>query len=102
MSKNLENLKSKKKSKFQQMREHHTKLIDQVTQVEIYDQNLDLLRKIIEVIIWGDQNKMAFTAVSPLPESPLSRTRIAPFFLSSFKRLSARAGRRSDPSFVGE
>lgn len=47
------------------MDECYVKLRDQVTNSELYEENLNLLRQIIEVIIWGDQNKMPFTAVSP-------------------------------------
>jgi hypothetical protein len=71
MSKESENPKAKKKVKYQHMDECYIKLRDQVTNSELYEENLNLLRQIIEVIIWGDQNKMPFTAVSPsLPSTP--------------------------------
>lgn len=66
MTKDPEDPKMKKKMKFQHMDDCHMKLRDQVTNSELYEENLNLLRQIIEVIIWGDQNKMPFTAVSPL------------------------------------
>ena len=63
MSDDPENPKNKKKVKFQHMEDCYITLMDQVTQMDLFEENLNLLRQIIEVIIWGDQNKMPFTAV---------------------------------------
>ena len=66
MNDDPENPKNKKKLKFQQMEDCYMTLMEQLTKIDIYEENLNLLRKIIEVIIWGDQNKMPFTAVEQL------------------------------------
>jgi hypothetical protein len=58
-----ENPKNKKKIKFQHMEDCYITLMEQITQIDMYEENLNLLRQIIEVFIWGDQNKMPFTAV---------------------------------------
>ena len=64
MNDDPENPKNKKKIKFQHMEDCYVTLMEQITKIDIYEENLNLLRQIIEVIIWGDQNKMPFTAVT--------------------------------------
>ena len=66
MSNLPESIYEKKREKFTQMEEYYYTLINQLDNIEIYEENLRLLRRIIEVIIWGDQNKVPFTAVSEI------------------------------------
>ena len=54
----------KKREKYNLMEDCYFALIEQMENLDIFEENLGLLRQIIEVIIWGDQNKVPFVSVS--------------------------------------
>ena len=53
----------KKKEKYMLIIESHNKLFPIIDKHEYFEESKALLRKIVEVIIWGDQNKTPFIVV---------------------------------------
>jgi hypothetical protein len=63
MKRNLDEKEEKKQEKFIIISELHQKLIPIIDKHEHFEESKSILRQMIEVIIWGDQNKCPFIVV---------------------------------------